>query len=134
MKAFTQEQILFLFDTCNKRGIDTSFINELPQKAERKTAVKNYNLIYPYQSHEFIDKWEKLRNTPKWKRKTQDCLQECLDWLGNYPEQVAIQSMSDSIRGGWQGLFEPKQAFIKRAENKVENLLSVNQQVKELYG
>lgn len=34
--------------------------------------------------------------------------QKQLDWLGDYPEQIAVQMLDQSLRNNWQGIFEIK--------------------------
>lgn len=84
------------------------------QSKEKKSKVKkskeeeSKELLLPFFSEAFVSKWDILKSQPKWKRKTESALQASLDKLSNYPENVAIQMMNDTIAGGWQGLFEPK--------------------------
>ncbi len=69
--------------------------------------MKSTNLVYPYQSQEFINTWKLLRAQPKWKRKTLTALQKNLDKLGKYPEEYAIILMDQAIANGYQGVVFP---------------------------
>jgi hypothetical protein len=74
----------------------------------KESKVNNNDLIFPFNSNNFLSVWEVLINQPKWKKKSHDALQASLKKLSNYSEAVAIQMMENTIAGGWQGLFEIK--------------------------
>jgi hypothetical protein len=80
-------------------------------------------LIYPFDSENFIQVWNTLRAQPKWKGKTKDALQASLKILSNLNEQQAIETMMASIAGGWQGLFPEKAA--KLSKGKVDQMNEV---------
>lgn len=69
---------------------------------------KVFELTLPFNSPEFLEKWNLLKSEPKWRKKTINALQLSLNKLAKYPEDVAIQMMDDAISGAYQGLFEPK--------------------------
>ena len=73
-----------------------------------KTAKKTEQLTYPYTSNQFIEIWNVLINEKKWIKKSDAALQASLNKLAGYGELGAIQSMTDAIAGGYQGVFEPK--------------------------
>lgn len=64
------------------------------------------NLIYPFDSPEFMNIWNMLIQEPKWKKKSHRALQASLKFLSNYSQSEAIEIMESSIRNGYQGLFE----------------------------
>lgn len=65
-------------------------------------------LIYPFTSTAFMNIWELLIAEPKWKKKTNNALQMALKFMSDFPENVAIEMMEQSISGGYQGLFKVK--------------------------
>lgn len=79
----------------------------------------NISLSFPFSSPRFIELWDTLVSQPKWKKKTTQALQMCLDKLGRQPEEVALQMMEDSIANGWQGVFPPKGTVTTRKSNSV---------------
>ncbi len=95
---------------------------------------KGVELNFPFESEEFKKKWAVLAVQKKWKGKSKEALQESLYFLSKYTEQDAIEIMSKSIAGGWQGLFElDKKESLKTPlkSNKIESALQTNQEVKE---
>ena len=74
-------------------------------KNKNNNINNNINIDLPFFSLEFLEVWKKLIQQPKWKKKSPDALQGCADLLKNLSEQEAIQTMQDTINGGWQGLF-----------------------------
>jgi len=77
-------------------------------KEEEKDKRKKIELVFPYNSTEFMQLWEAMAYGPKWKKKTKTALQASLKILSRYPERVAIDMMEKCIAGNWQGLVEPK--------------------------
>lgn len=60
---------------------------------------------------EFLAKWGswvKVRLAKKGCKDFNTMFQEQLDWLDTFTVPQAIESLSQSIRGNWQGLFEPR--------------------------
>lgn len=60
---------------------------------------------------QFLGKWgdwmkhrRGLRKVKEWRT----LFQEQLDWLAQFDELVATEILANSIRNGWQGLFEPR--------------------------
>lgn len=64
------------------------------------------SLALPFESKEFIEKWEVLLRQKKWKGKSEDALRENLEFLSKQTEQDAIGMMKKTIAGNWAGLFE----------------------------
>ena len=101
-----------------KRWLPNSQPNSLPisdpNAKERKgkeikeSKVNNTDLVFTFNSLNFLSVWDILKNQPKWKKKSIDALQLSLKKLSKYDEETAIQMMENSIAGGWQGLFEIK--------------------------
>lgn len=64
----------------------------------------NESLVYPYHSTRFVEKWEMLLQSPKWKKKKRSALQLALNRLSDFEEPFVIELMEQAIIGGWQGL------------------------------
>ena len=75
---------------------------------ERKGKEGKIDLIFPYDSFDFLNTWNILAAQPKWKNKTIEALQGNLKTLSQAPQIIAIQMMQDTINNGWQGVFLPK--------------------------
>jgi hypothetical protein len=71
-----------------------------------KGIVKFENLVFPFDSKDFMSVWDVLTKEKKWRKKSVSALQASLEQLSKYPEQTAIQMMKNTIAGEWQGLFE----------------------------
>lgn len=71
-----------------------------------KGIVKVENLVFPFDSKEFLSVWDVLTKEKKWHKKSVSALQASLEQLSKYPEETAIQMMKNTIAGEWQGLFE----------------------------
>ena len=54
------------------------------------------------------NRWEPFRRTKKNCKDWHTLFQEQLNWLGTFPEKTAIAMLTQSIRNGWQGIFEVK--------------------------
>ena len=68
----------------------------------------------------FVAKWEKWVAVRRGMKKVKDwsgLFQEQLQFLSGYSPEVATQILSNSIMGGWQGLFEPKSPARNGASN-----------------
>jgi len=87
---------------------NSSIDKQVNNKPINNKPINKRELIFPFNSNNFLSVWEVLKNQPKWKKKTSDALQASLKKLSNYSEAVAIQMMENTIAGGWQGLFEIK--------------------------
>ena len=68
----------------------------------------NNTLIFPFTSTQFMAVWHILKKEKKWLKKSNAALQASLNKLAGFGELGAIQSMTDAIAGGYQGVFEPK--------------------------
>lgn len=79
--------------------------------ALQRSEVKELGLSFPQnlrtpQFHETWDKWVPFRKKIKACRDWVALFQGQLDWLASFPERTAIAILQQSIRNGWQGLFE----------------------------
>lgn len=68
------------------------------------TLPVNEELNIPFSSTQFLHTWTILRNTLKWKKKTNYALQLSLNKLGKYPEEFAVYQMERAIESGWTGV------------------------------
>lgn len=82
--------------------------NKAPPSGEESVLSFPQNLRTP----QFADAWgrwvpfrKKVKSCKDWRA----LFQEQLDWLGAFPERDAIAILGQSIRNGWQGLFELKE-------------------------
>lgn len=71
---------------------------------KKKEIEKKPVLIFPYSSKKFLDLWEQLLKTPKWKKKIPHSLQLALDKLKDFEEDFSINLLEQAIIGEWQGL------------------------------
>lgn len=76
---------------------------------EAKPDPKKFDLVFPYQSIEFLQAWDILLKTKNWKKKEYSALQASLKKLSHQPERYAIKMVENAIAGEWKGLFELKQ-------------------------
>lgn len=84
----------------------------IEKEKEVKEKKPKLELIFPFDSENFMRVWEVLKTQPKWKKKTPEALQAALKQISefsNRQESIAIKIMEASIAGGWQGVFEYKQ-------------------------
>lgn len=73
---------------------------------------KSFEIIMPFDSHEFIEMWEmwiQFRADIKKPYKSDLSIQAQFKKLSKYPESVAIEMIEQSIANGWQGIFEVRQ-------------------------
>lgn len=70
------------------------------KKSSTDSGLNFYNLG----TDKFMDVWNKLIQTKKWKVKMQLSLQMSLDKLQNYPSGFAISLIEEAIEKGWQGV------------------------------
>jgi len=69
------------------------------------------NLVYPFDTPEFMEAWQLLLTQPKWSNKTQAALQLSLNRISVFAKSNvndAIEIITNSIAGGYQGVFELK--------------------------
>ncbi len=69
------------------------------------------NLVYPYNTGDFMDAWQLLLKEPKWSNKTNTALQVSLNKIATFSKgnvADAIEIITNSIAGGYQGVFELK--------------------------
>jgi len=74
------------------------------KETKPKKTKKQPTLQFPFESELFIDTWEILVSTPKWKKKIPHSLQLALNSLGKYSEEFSIQLMNKAIENNWQGV------------------------------
>ena len=113
--------LLFKMSLDYQRGIfgsATPYMQELfaPIRAEidaGKVKKKKgpVNLIYPYNTGDFMEAWQLLLKEPKWSNKTNTALQVSLNKIATFSKgnvADAIEIITNSIAGGYQGVFELK--------------------------
>jgi len=69
------------------------------------------NLVYPFDTPEFMEAWQLLLKEPKWSNKTNTALQVSLNKIATFSKgnvADAIEIITNSIAGGYQGVFELK--------------------------
>ena len=69
------------------------------------------NLVYPYNTGDFMEAWQLLLKEPKWSNKTNTALQVSLNKIATFSKgnvTDAIEIITNSIAGGYQGVFELK--------------------------
>lgn len=76
---------------------------EKPKKSKKKEGDEK-PLVYPFSSIAFMSAWEKLRQTPKWKKKLNYALQLSLDKLSKFEEEFAIRQIERAIESNWTGV------------------------------
>lgn len=107
--------------------------NAIKERKGNKRKGNNKILLFTFQSLEFMETWEKLIRSPKWKKKTDDALQASLDILAKETEQDAIAMMKNSIAGNWQGVF-PLKENKKPEGSKTDQMISAYQASRKLLG
>lgn len=102
------EQQMNNWRTTNEQRVNT-------KQEFKNLRIKEINtpLVLYFSSDSFKKAWDILIKEPKWKKKTKNALQLSLNKLSKYPEQTAIKMIENTIAGGWQGLFEIKDTFVK---------------------
>lgn len=73
-------------------------------KEKRRKEEKETTLELPFHSKSFIEMWNNLLQTPKWKIKPTSILQANLNKLKQYDESFALQLIEQTLLGNWQGL------------------------------
>lgn len=69
---------------------------------KEKEIIENpLTLVYPFSSVLFLEKWNLLITTPKWKVKKHQSLQISLDTLAKYDEPFSIEMINQAIAGEW---------------------------------
>ena len=89
-------------------------------------------LIFPFHSNEFINMWNMLIESKKWKSKTINALQMSLKKLSKHNEPTAIKMIEDCIAGDWQGFVEPKNVQTERPSKTLQNIDITNSLLKKL--
>lgn len=115
-----------------KRPFDGSKVmvtvkEEVMEKEEVKSEKNETFESVHFNDLEFSKLWDTIVQEPKWRKKTKSALQASLKKLDGQTLEIAKQMLSDSIAGGWQGLFEPKQVYkpVQQTEsNKLQTFLT----------
>jgi hypothetical protein len=113
-RALEKNKISSLLEACAKLEDEDEGKEEDEDEGkeeEAKDKRKKVELVFPYNSAEFMQLWSVMAEGPKWKKKNQSALQASLKILSRYPERVAIDMMEKCIAGNWQGLVEPKNNY-----------------------
>lgn len=101
---------------------------------DKDKVEKKSELIFPYDSEEFMKAWGVLIETKNWRKKEPPALQASLKKLSRVCEEDAIQMIENCIAGGWMGLVELKESEKnKKSTSKIEMILNANEFVKNLY-
>lgn len=91
-----------------KEKEESSTKQQKKEKRESSVKEKKENIELPYESEEFIKWWQDLLQEPKWKTKSVHSLKLNLADLKKMGEEMAIESIKQTIKKGWQGVFEVK--------------------------
>lgn len=81
------------------------------------------------QDQRFMDSWAEWLEYRKERRLTRvpKCLERQLKFLANLGLEGALESLDQSIRCGWQGLFEPKSKKTQTQFGSIERFMSRGQ-------
>lgn len=94
-----------------KVGINVSknpnIYNKTKTKTNKKEIKEKSKLDFPFYSDLFLEKWDQLLTTPKWKKKLKPTLQLALNKLKAFDEEFVIELIDQAIIGEWQGLVFP---------------------------
>lgn len=93
-----------------------------PITVNKEPITTNNGFVFPFDSLEFKNTWEKLCLQKKWKKKSHDALKASLGLLSQYYEKDSIQMMQNAIAGEYQGLFEIKGSK-KRPDHEIDKEL-----------
>ena len=74
----------------------------------KKSKKEVTELKFPFSSEKFMNAWEQLINTPKWKKKIPYTLQLALNQLAKYEEEFAIKLVEAAAANDWQGVVFPQ--------------------------
>lgn len=96
-------------------------------------------LILPFPKHrEFVDTWNELLQSPKWRRKTSRALRMALTILGKHEPEYAVSLMRQTIAGDYQGIpADPmkyanwKRANAQRPNNPGKVITNINDLYKD---
>ncbi len=93
-------------------------------KKQKQETGNHASLVLPFLSLEFKEKWDLLLKEKKWKNKSIGALEEALKILSRAPnEKDALEMISKTIAGEWQGIFE----LDKNKKNGKSNTTGGNQ-------
>lgn len=105
---YTHPQNRVLNTLQDKEEEEEEVKEEEKAKEEEKEKRQKIELVFPYNSPEFMQMWGVLVKEPFWKKKSKTALQAVLKKLSNYPERDAIQMMEEAIAGAWKNVYELK--------------------------
>lgn len=96
-------------------------------------------LILPFSGHrEFVDTWNELLQSPKWRHKTTRALRMALTILGKHEPEYAVFLMRQTIAGDYQGIpADPmkytrwKRANAQRPNNPGKVITNLNELYKD---
>ena len=74
------------------------------EKESKEKKRKEKEIKLPFTSEKFIETWDILISTKKWKKKSLQALQMSLNQLGKYDEEFSILLMERSISNDYQGV------------------------------
>lgn len=108
-RALEKNKISSLLEACTKLEEEEEGEEEDEDEGkEEKEKRQKIELVFPYNSPEFMQMWGVLVKEPFWKKKSKTALQAVLKKLSNYPERDAIQMMEEAIAGAWKNVYELK--------------------------
>lgn len=84
-------------------------IDKEKEKEKEDRDRKKFDLVFPYDSLDFLQAWKVLAESKNWKKKEPTALQASLKKLSKVCEQDAIKMIENCIAGGWMGLVELKE-------------------------
>lgn len=100
-------------------------------KEKVKVKDKDAKILLPYDSKKFTELWDKLIKQKKWRSKSKESLEISVQFLAKHPEDDACKIMENTIMGGWQGLFELKDAQKKSVNNRNNTIATKEQLLNE---
>jgi len=129
-KCIDRNSLLLLLDSkgvrklnksSKKQGLCTEIHGDNPQIKEKdiKEDKTKEELVFPFNSKDFMDAWNILIKMDKWKKKSNAALKMNLNKLKKHSESVAIQMIENTIAGEYQGLFEIDAMQVKKEPPKV---------------
>lgn len=96
-----------------KRGkcehdVSTKHQSKIEDSKEKREAQVKQELIFPFESENFMKLWGLICQGKKWKNKSVNALQMALKKLSRESEPDACKMLENAIQGDWQGLVELK--------------------------
>lgn len=100
-KVSKNDSITVSNDVSKNDSITVNHILKHKQETETKEIEKKAELNYPFSSSLFLDKWNLLASSPKWKVKATPSLQIALDGLKKFDEAFVLEMIDQAIVGEW---------------------------------